>query len=188
MKCELPGTTLAGTEESYQNAFGTLEPVLSATKGLTLSQLHELTGLAGSTIQNWVKRGWVANPTTRRYGECQVVRVILINMLRNSLKLEKIISLMSYINGSVEDRGDDIIEDRELWNILCSVIFSARKAETTDCDSIRIIIGEKLEGYCGPSEDSNEKLFGALLCMTLAYISSEIKKEAEEELDNIIKA
>ena len=102
----IPGTMLPFEEGLEQNAFAVLTPLLSVTRGLTRSQISEVTGLQGSTIQNWVKRGWVANPKNRRYEERQVARVILINMLKPSLQLETIVSLMKYINGSVEDAAD----------------------------------------------------------------------------------
>lgn len=121
----VPGTVLPWTDGLQQNAFAVLSPVLAVTKGLTLSQLRELTGLEGSTIQNWVKRGWVERPTGKRYGEQQIVRIVIINMLRNSMQLDKIIALMTYINGQVDDRSDDIIPDRELFSLLCAVIHEA---------------------------------------------------------------
>ena len=67
MMKNVPGTVLPWTDGLQKNAFAVLSPVLAVTKGLTLSQLKELTGLEGSTIQNWVKRGWVESPTGKRY-------------------------------------------------------------------------------------------------------------------------
>lgn len=110
----IPGTALEWNDALSKNAFAVLSPVLSVTKGLTLAQLKELTGLEGSTIQNWVKRGWVERPSGKRYGERQIVRIILINMLRSSMQLEKIIALMRYINGEVDDRSDEWYD--KLWN------------------------------------------------------------------------
>lgn len=181
----IPGTVLPWEEGLSRNAFAVLSPVLSVTKGLTLSQLRELTGLEGTTIQNWVKRGWIESPTGKRYGEQQILRVILINMLRNAMQLDKIIWLMGYINGRVDDRSDDIIPDRELFNVLCRIIYLADRKQTTDKTEIRRIIGEELEHYNGPCEDSKEKLEKAVLCMTLGFISSEIKKQSDEAFEGL---
>lgn len=181
----IPGTVLPWEDGLSKNAFAVLSPVLSVTKGLTLSQIRELTGLEGTTIQNWVKRGWIESPTGKRYGEQQIVRIILINMLRNSMQLDKIIQLMSYINGRVDDRSDDIIPDRELFNILCRIIFLADEAQTTNKDEIKRIIGIELESYTGPEENSKQKLEKAVLCMTLGFISSEIKKQSDDEFDSL---
>ena len=58
----LPGTVLP-TEDITQG-FGVLHPSIRATNGLTLAQVCTITGLEQSTIQNWIKRGWVAIPKT----------------------------------------------------------------------------------------------------------------------------
>lgn len=185
MMKNVPGTVLPWTEGLQANAFAVLSPVLAVTKGLTLSQLRELTGLEGSTIQNWVKRGWVESPTGKRYGEQQIVRIVIINMLRNSMQLERIIALMAYINGHVDDRSDDIIPDRELFSLLCSVIYEADNRHSTDKAVIASIIEEQLADYHGPNADSREKLAHAVLCMVLGYIASEIKKQADEAYEGL---
>ena len=105
---KIPGTVLSFNSSAAENSYSLISPLLTVTKGLTLAQVTALTGLEPSTIQNWVKRGWVKNPEGKRYGEEQVVRIILINMMRGSMQLEQIAFLMSYINGSVDDRADDI--------------------------------------------------------------------------------
>ncbi len=50
-----PGTAMAVSMQSGDSAFAAIEPILTATGGLTLAQVEGLTGLNGSTIQNWVK-------------------------------------------------------------------------------------------------------------------------------------
>lgn len=82
----IPGTALAKSLQTGESAFAAIEPILTATGGLTLAQVEGLTGLNGSTIQNWVKRGWVAAPVGKRYGRRQLMRIILINMLRAVMK------------------------------------------------------------------------------------------------------
>ena len=56
----VPGTTIALSDgESVLQKFRSL---IRATDGLTLGQVCNLTGLEQSTVQNWVKRGFVAHP------------------------------------------------------------------------------------------------------------------------------
>lgn len=50
---KLPGTVIDFSEQAEENAFSLIEPILTVTGGITLSQLSALTGLQGSTIQNW---------------------------------------------------------------------------------------------------------------------------------------
>ena len=42
--------------------FEALRPAFAVTGGLMLSQVVEMTGLGSSTIQNWIKRGWIMSP------------------------------------------------------------------------------------------------------------------------------
>ena len=184
MNC-IPGTVLPFEAGMESNCFSVVSPLLSVTKGLTLSQVRELTGMEGSTIQNWVKRGWVKNPQGRRYGEEQVVRIMLINMLRGAMQLDKIVWLMEYINGSVEDRADDILPDKELFNLLCSIIVQVEKEGFTSSKAIEAVIAAKMQGFPVTDQTAVDKLKDALLSMVLAYIASEIRSMAEAEFDRI---
>lgn len=95
MRTCIPGTLLPLTEESRTHAFSVLEPVFAVSGGgLQLSQLTEMTGLSASTIQNWVKRGWVSKPVNKKYGPLQVARILLINLLRPAMQLDKIAALL----------------------------------------------------------------------------------------------
>ena len=92
----LPGTTLPLPEEAADNAFSVLTPIFAVSGGgLLLSQLTEMTGLSPTTIQNWVKRGWVSKRVNKNYGELQVARILLINLLRPAMQLDKIAALLS---------------------------------------------------------------------------------------------
>ena len=81
MNKKIPGTTLRYNEQAKLAAYSVVAPVIEATGGLTLSQLSKLTGLEGSTIQNWIKRGWVSTTVGKKYSDKQVIRILLINML-----------------------------------------------------------------------------------------------------------
>ena len=180
MLTTIPGTMLPFEEGLEQNAFAVLTPLLSVTRGLTLAQLSEVTGLQGSTVQNWVKRGWVANPKNRRYEERQVARVILINMLKSSLQMETIVSLMKFINGSVEDAADDIIPDRELFNMLCRIIVLEDAQHSFDRDALRSIIAQVTGDYVEPVTGARKRLQQALEIMALAYLSGVVQRMAQE--------
>lgn len=181
----VPGTTLKYSPAARENAFSLVLPVLEATGGLTLSQLSKLTGLEGSTIQNWIKRGWVASAQSKKYSEKQVVRILLINMLRGAMKLDDIAKLMCYVNGDVEDTSDDIISDINLYNMLCRIIFAAEDEQTYSPARIREIIQNEYSENSGCITDS-EKLNHALYIMVLAYISGSIKAEMEKNFPQII--
>ncbi len=175
----IPGTVLKFNGVAAENCYSVIAPLLTVTKGLTLAQVRELTGLEASTIQNWVKRGWVKNPEGKRYGEEQVMRIILINMMRGSMQLEQIAFLMSYINGSVEDRSDDILPDRELFNILCSIIYACQQNAVSNTEYLDEIIDAHLENVKTSDGVSQKKLRTALRAMVLAILSTQMKELAQ---------
>ncbi len=184
----IPGTTLKYSDAARDEAFSLVSPVLEATGGLTLSQLAKLTGLEGTTIQNWIKRGWVASAKSKKYSEKQVVRILLINMLRGAMKLDDIAKLMCFVNGDVEDTSDDIISDIHLYNMLCRIIFTAEEQGAFDPIQIGKIIEEEHSTNRKYITDPL-KLSQAVYVMVLAYRSGYLKAEMEKKLSemNILK-
>ena len=74
----IPGTSLEYKGEG--SMFSMLLPIIRAGDGLTLSQVCSITGLEPSTIQNWVKRGYVARPVKKKYRERQLARILMISV------------------------------------------------------------------------------------------------------------
>jgi len=182
----IPGTTMKYSGQAKDAAFSLISPILEATGGLTLSQLSKLTGLEGTTIQNWIKRGWVS-PTRgrKKYTQQQVLRILLINMLRGAMKLDDIANLMVYVNGDVEDTSDDIIADELLYNILCKIIFEAEERGKFNTDEIKELVEHEVEEYA--SEITDEvKLKKAMYVMIIAYRSGYLKSEMEKGLKVIL--
>lgn len=181
----IPGTTLEYSEKVKTEAFSLISPILAATGGLTLSQLSKLTGLGGSTIQNWIKRGWVVNIPGKKYYEVQLIRILLINMLRGTMQLENIAILMNYINGKVEDTSDDIIPDIDLYNIFCTIICKLDENRIFESEPIRVAIKEVIKDNDSYVKEQEEILENTLFIMTLAYQSSLIKSQMETEYERL---
>ena len=181
----IPGTTMKFTEQARESAFSLISPVLEATGGLTLSQLSKLTGLEGTTIQNWIKRGWVAATKGKKYSEKQILRILLINMLRKAMKLEDIANLMHYINGDVEDTTDDIIDDILLYDILCRIIFTAEDEGAFDSEHIRSLVANEIAENNKDILDS-DKLRKAMYVMVMGYRSGYLRTEMEKGLEVIL--
>lgn len=182
----IPGTTLQFNNVASEDCFSLISPLLTVTKGLTLAQVRELTGLETSTIQNWIKRGWVKNPTEKRYGEEQVMRIILINMMRGSMQMEQIAFLMSYINGSVEDRSDDILPDRELFNVLCSIIYECEQNAVYDTTELDDAIEIHIKNVTFRDDVSRTKLRTALRAMALAILSTRMRDLAQKAFMELV--
>ena len=85
----LPGTTIAVDWNRPEEA-ETLLNSLFLAGGLMLSQVASLTGLEPYVIQNWVRRGFVSPPERKRYSRRQFSRIVLINMLKDSVILKPI--------------------------------------------------------------------------------------------------
>ncbi|MDE6849621.1 MAG: DUF1836 domain-containing protein [Ruminococcus sp.] len=185
----IPGTTLKFSEQARDEAFSIVSPVLDATGGLTLSQLSKLTGLTGSTIQNWIKRGWVASTQGKKYSRKQVLRILLINILRDSMKLDDIAKLMEYVNGDVEDTSDDIIDDDVWYNILCRIIFTAEDERAFDTHSVKKLISRELEQCTHEIHIRSDeyKLHNAMFVMIMAYRSACLKVEMDKVLTVVLE-
>ena len=181
----IPGTTIKYTEQARSSAFSLISPVLEATGGLTLSQLSKLTGLEGSTIQNWIKRGWVSSTKGKKYDEQQVLRILLINMLRGTMKLESIVNLMTFINGDVEDTADDIIDEILLFDLLCRMIFNAEDEEIFAPEDVKALIERELGEYDSGITSDADKLSKAMYVMVMAYRSAWLKSEMEKGMEAI---
>ena len=169
--------------------FESIRPAFAATGGLMLSQVVEITGVGGSTIQNWIKRGWIPSPVEKKYGERQVARILIVDMLRKSMQLENIVKLMECVNGNVEDQSDDIIKDADLYTYIYNIIKKINPVETFTINMLDDIISEEINDYNGPGanytgkvSNTQKRLHDALRIIILTYISSELRKRAEAEL------
>lgn len=162
-----------------QRAFDPVVTAMKLTGGFTLSQLAEISGVESTTIQNWVKRGWIQAPQNRRYGEESVARVLVINKLKGAMQLSNIVSLLSYVNGKVEDRSDDAVSDGELYNILCAVTQTIRQNDCISRQAVEETIENAIVGYEEPFPGGKQKLFNTLRIMVWACISTDLKNKAD---------
>lgn len=181
----IPGTTMKFSEQARESAFSLISPVLEATGGLTLSQLSKLTGLEGTTIQNWIKRGWVSATKGKKYSEKQILRILLINMLRKAMKLEDIANLMRYINGDVEDTSDDIVEEVLLYDMLCRIIFTAEDEGAFDSAHIKSLVAREVAENTKEIAD-DDKMKKAMFVMVIGYRSGFLRTEMEKGLEIIL--
>ena len=186
MRNTLPGTTFPLPEAIPEEPFSLLHPIFAVSGGgLLLSQITELAGLGATTVQNWVKRGWVSNPVNKKYSEIQVARILLINQLRPAMQLEKINTLLAYINGSVDDRSDDIIPDDRLYSLLCRAILEMERSRTLDADTLSAQTERLLEGYVEPVPGAKIRLQRAVTLMLLNIAAAELMQTANTIYDQI---
>ena len=181
----LPGTTTTYFEKG-QKGFAKIEMLILATGGLNLSQVCAVTGLEGSTIQNWVKRGWVANPRGKKYDEIHIARILIINALKECIKLEHISRLMSYVNGPNEDKDRAIIKESELFNYLCDALEMMGQADDLSRNGVESIVETVIKNYAGPTPDARDRINKALTVMVFACVCTDVKRRTESMMSHIL--
>lgn len=177
----LPGTTLPFSPLAETDAFQSLGPLFAVSPGgLSLSQVTGMTGLSASTVQNWVKRGWVSNPVGKKYGEMQVARILLINLLRPAMRLEDIVRLLGYLNGRVDDRSDDTIPEPRLYSLVCRALLRLEQSRTLSESKIRALADTCLRDLPGLPPESTRRLSNVLTILLLNVAASRLMLHAEE--------
>ena len=173
----IPGTTIHLSEKN--SMFEKFVPLIKATNGLTLSQVCAITNLEPSTIQNWVKRGFVARPVHKKYHERHLARILLIAALRDAMKIEFIGELMALINGSANDESDDIISEDRLYDYFCEAIAGTQNRIPTP-EEIPDLVENTIKDYVEPHKDAAKRLADALCVMVCAYACALYKQQADE--------
>ena len=111
MNWTIPGTTLTTQREKAGTIRGQFQ-ALFLGGGIALSQVTSITGLDAYMIQNWVKRGFLSPPVGKRYTCRQFCRIVIINMLKSVLPMEKICALLKKYDIPAKDQVT------KLWDIL----------------------------------------------------------------------
>ncbi len=160
-------------------AFDIFRQMIQATGGLTLAQVCSITNLEPSTVQNWVKRGYVAHPINKRYYERQLARILIINALRDCMQIEQAIAVLKFLNGDVEDERDDAIPESRLFDYFCEVTKALSLEQGISRSKVKESIAAVIEGFTGYHTDSAHKLYAALEIMCYAHTAARYKREAE---------
>ena len=181
---QLPGTTVE-ISELRKGVSRTLFDGIFAAGGITLSQVSVMTGLEPYIIQNWVKRGFVSPPIKRQYTKDQFARIVTLNMLRESLQLDKICVMLSYINGALDDESDNLISDSELYHKYVDLVAESQGGIIVDKKSIETAVKAAAEEYEEPIPGARLRLIKILQVMTYAHYASISRKAAEEMLSKL---
>ncbi len=178
MQWTIPGTVLQGNREDAVATRQQFDGMFFGG-GMVLSQVSAITGLEGHTIQNWVKRGFLPPPEKKRYSLRQLCRILNINTLKNVMPLERICSLLSYVNGNLRDEGDDLIDDTQLYFLFLSLAARSRQAPPEERAQL---LQEALLDYREPVAGAKERVKNVLSVMLTAYFAAILRQEAEQML------
>ena len=157
-----------------------LDNIYFVSSGVMLTQIRDISGIDGSTLQNWVKRGWVSNTVNKKYSKDQLARILIINMLRSCMLLERVDMLFHYINGTLDDVRDDIIPESRLYDYICT-IYDRYVEEECDCEAkLDEIIASTTKDYSEPMPGAHQRLDAALKIIIIAYLASIAGSKANE--------
>ena len=183
MEWIIPGTVLTTDREQAHSAETQLRALFLAG-GMVRSQVTALTGLEPHAVQNWVKRGFLSPPINKRYTLRQVSRILIINMLKSVLPMEKICSLLSYVNGQLDIESDDSIDDTELYFAFLHTAARLRDL-AADQEALTACIRESLADYREPFPGARERVEQVLRVMLTAWASAQLLSEAEKQLNEL---
>ena len=175
----LPGTVLEMDRGEADQAEAKISALFLAG-GMVLSQVTDLTGLEPYTVQNWVKRGFLPPPVRKRYSRRQLCRIININMLKSILPMETICGLLGYVNGTLNDESDDLIDDAELYFLF------VRLAARTDTGAVtENALTAALSHYVEPAPGARDRVENTLKIMLTAYQAAQLRTKAEKMLEKL---
>lgn len=176
----IPGTVLQSDRREADKIPQQLEALFFGG-GITLSQVTAITGLEAHTVQNWVKRGFLTSPVGKRYTQRQLCRILNIHMLRGTMPIEKICRLLSYVNGKLDDEGDDMIDDTQLYFMF--VKLASRLQELYDPDRMDAVLEEYLADYAEPVPGAKDRVRKVLRIMLTAYLATRMMQETERMMN-----
>lgn len=155
-----------------------------ATGGITLSQVCIMTGLEPYLVQNWIKRGFITPPKGRVYSREQFARVVIINMLKQALQIDRICGLIHIIVGTPDDRSDDLVRDDELYHLYVDMLAEGG-IDIGSEDSVREAAVHATEGFAEPLPGARKKLCKILAVMLYAHRSSQLANLSDQILSTI---
>ena len=166
------------TENTRRGRIADYLPLIKAADGLTLGQICKLSDLEPTTIQNWIKRGYVQHPVMKKYSERHLARILLISELRECMAIERIGGLLMYINGDTDDESDDIITEERLYDVFCEMADTLDKGRLP-LDRIGEVADLSAQSLSDIPETDREKIHTALRIMAYGYAASCCKRRAE---------
>ncbi|MDR1691836.1 MAG: DUF1836 domain-containing protein [Oscillospiraceae bacterium] len=167
MSYTLPGTTIECAPSGAETLLGSI----FLTGGLVLSQVCQLTGLDQYMVQNWVRRGFCPPPVAKKYTQNQFCRIALINLLKDSLRIDRVATLI--------DAASESIGECELYLAFLRFTEAAEAAPSQQDDALYRLAGDAARKGCG-------KTVPALVVFYLAAQSAKLRFRAGLRLADVL--
>jgi len=175
----IPGTVLDRKKMGDVTGIEFLDKIFYITSGIMLAQIREIAGVDGSTLQNWLKRGWVVNPVNKMYNRDQLARILIINMMRDTMQLCDITFLLTYVNGDAERSDDDIISESRLYDYICRLSDSLLGRVDVTQETLAALVDECTADYAERFPGARERLHKALEIIMMSSYAAMIKRRAD---------
>ena len=185
MEWTIPGTTIRGSRADIEASIRQIEGMFLGG-GMIRSQMASVSGVEPHDIQNWVKRGFLSSPVNKRYSCRQFCRIVTINMLRTAMPMDRICSLLTYVNGKLDDESDDLIDDTVLYFMFLRL--AARARHIGGKDSWDTAIADILSTYDEPIPGAKHRIDQVLRIMLTAWIGVQTIRRAEQMLSELEEA
>ena len=179
---KIPGTILKKSDMGNVTGLEFLSKIFFITDGVMIAEIRRIAGLDTSTLQNWTKRGWMENSKCKRYTINQVAHILIINMLRSCMSLDRIAFLIRYINGNVNDRSDDIICASRLYDYICRIL---DKLSVDGVSNVKDCIAATIADYEETVTGARKRLSKGLEIIVIAYYASLLKQESDAMIDGL---
>ena len=183
----IPGTILKRKDMGNVTGLQFLNKIFYISDGIMLTQIRDVSGIDGTTLQNWTKRGWVENAKLKRYNKDQLAHILIINMLRSCMQLDRIAFVIRSINGSVSDRSDDIIGDAELYDYICLILDELMKGEACTPEGVKACVVKVTARYEERITGARKRLEKALEIIVFAYYASLLKQYSDQMTEKLMK-
>ena len=184
---QIPGTVLERQKMGGVTGLDFLNKIFFISDGIMLAQIREIAGVDGSTLQNWLKRGWVVNPKNKMYDKEQLARILIINMLRDTMQLSDISFLLTYVNGETDRAEDDIISESRLYDYICRLVDRVTRIQILTQDSLTELVAECTADYEEKVSGARRRLNAALEIIIMSLYANVIKRRADQLIDVLKK-
>ncbi len=181
----IPGTVLPMAKMDGATGMDFLNKVFFITDGIMLAQIREITGVDGTTLQNWLKRGWVPKPNNKCYGKEHLARILIINMMRDTMQLSRVDFVLRYINGDIDNCEDDIIEESMLYDYICRTMTAISDENSQGFNAIGDVVEDVLADYREKYSGARRRLATGLTIIVTSCYASLVKAVADGIVDEL---
>ena len=99
------------------------------------------------------------------------------------MPLERICSLLSFVNGQLDSEQDDMIDDSDLYFIFVGLASKAK--ELYRAEDREALLDKALADYCEPVPGAKARVKETLRIMLTAWLAARMTQEAERMLQQL---